>query len=39
MLKLQLKKTNLAELSMSKGRLDKAEAAKQRLEELRSLFR
>ena len=39
MLKLQRKKQNLADLSMSRGKLDKAEAAKQRMEELRSLFR
>ena len=39
MLKLQKKKQNLADLSMSRGKLDKAEAAKQRMEELRSLFR
>ena len=39
MLKLQRKKQNLADLSMNRGKLDKAEAAKQRLEELRSLFR
>ena len=39
MLKLQRKKQNLADLSMNRGKLDKAEAAKQRMEELRSLFR
>ena len=39
MLKLQQKKKNLADLSMNRGKLDKAEAAKQRMEELRSLFR
>ncbi|KAL8696301.1 MAG: hypothetical protein Q9201_007730 [Fulgogasparrea decipioides] len=39
MLALQKKKQNLADLSMNRGKLDKAEAAKQRLEELRSLFR
>ncbi|KAL8672297.1 MAG: hypothetical protein Q9168_003240 [Polycauliona sp. 1 TL-2023] len=39
MLALQKKKQNLADLSMSRGKLDKAEAAKQRLEELRSLFK
>lgn len=39
MLKLQAKKQNLADLSMNRGKLDKAEAAKQRLEELRSLFK
>ena len=39
MLALQRKKENLADLSMNRGKLDKAEAAKQRLEELRSLFK
>ncbi|KAL8756192.1 MAG: hypothetical protein Q9199_003110 [Rusavskia elegans] len=39
MLALQKKKQNLADLSMNRGKLDKAEAAKQRLEELRSLFK
>ncbi|KAL9615439.1 MAG: hypothetical protein Q9167_000117 [Letrouitia subvulpina] len=39
MLNLQRKKQNLAELSMNRGKMDKAEAAKQKLEELRSLFR
>lgn len=39
MLILQRKKENLADLSMNRGKLDKAEAAKQRLEELRSLFK
>lgn len=39
MLILQRKKENLADLSMSRGKLDKAEAAKQRMEELRSLFK
>ena len=39
MLKLQQKKQNLADLSMSRGKLDKTEAAKHRMEELRSLFR
>ena len=39
MLILQRKKENLADLSMTRGKLDKAEAAKQRLEELRSLFK
>ena len=38
MLALQRKKENLADLSMNR-RLDKAEATKQRLEELRSLFK
>ena len=36
---LQRKKQSLADLSMNRGKLDKAEAAKQRMEELRSLFR
>lgn len=39
MLELQRKKENLADLSMNRGKLDKAEAAKQKLEELRSLFK
>ena len=39
MLILQRKKENLADLSMNRGKLDKDEAAKQRLEELRSLFK
>ena len=39
MLDLQRKKQSLADLSMNRGKLDKAEAAKQRLEELRSLFK
>lgn len=39
MLALQKKKQRLADLSMNRGKLDKAEAAKQRLEELRSLFK
>ncbi|KAL8711990.1 MAG: hypothetical protein Q9220_003686 [cf. Caloplaca sp. 1 TL-2023] len=39
MLALQKKKQSLADLSMNRGKLDKAEAAKQRLEELRSLFK
>ena len=39
MLALQRKKENLADLSMNRGKLDKTEAAKQKLEELRSLFR
>ncbi|KAL9600076.1 MAG: hypothetical protein Q9219_003446 [cf. Caloplaca sp. 3 TL-2023] len=39
MLALQKKKQRLADLSMNRGKLDKAELAKQRLEELRSLFR
>ncbi|KAL8726467.1 MAG: hypothetical protein Q9166_006698 [cf. Caloplaca sp. 2 TL-2023] len=39
MLALQKKKQSLADLSMNRGKLDKAEAARQRLEELRSLFK
>ncbi|MCJ1256463.1 hypothetical protein MMC24_004284 [Lignoscripta atroalba] len=39
MLDLQRKKQNLADLSMNRGKLHKAEAAKRRLEELRSLFK
>lgn len=39
MLRLQQKKKDLADLSMTRGKIDKAEAAKQRMEELRSLFR
>ena len=39
MLELQRKKQSLAELSLGKGKLDKAEATKRRLEELRSLFK
>lgn len=39
MLALQKKKQRLADLSMNRGKLDKAEMAKQRLEELRSLFK
>ena len=39
MLELQRKKQNLADLSMNRGKLDKAEAAKQKLDELRSLFK
>lgn len=39
MLDLQRKKENLADLSLNRGKMDKAEAAKQRLEELRSLFK
>ena len=39
MLQLQRRKQDLAELSMSRGKLDKAEAAKRKLDELRSLFR
>ncbi|KAI9830944.1 MAG: hypothetical protein M1819_005327 [Sarea resinae] len=39
MLVLQRKKQNLADLSMNKGKLDRSEAAKRRLEDLRSLFK
>ncbi|MCJ1316795.1 hypothetical protein MMC15_002116 [Xylographa vitiligo] len=39
MLLLQQKKNNLATMSMNRGKLDKAEIAKQKLEELRSLFK
>ena len=39
MLALQKKKENLATMSMNRGKLDKAEVAKQKLEELRSLFK
>ncbi|KZF23424.1 hypothetical protein L228DRAFT_209965 [Xylona heveae TC161] len=39
MLELQRKKQNLADLSMSRGKIDQSEAAKRRLEELRSLFK
>ncbi len=39
MLELQRKKQNLADLSMNRGKLDRAEATKRRLEELRSLFK
>ena len=39
MLLLQRKKMDLADLSMSKTRISKVDMAKQRLEELRSLFR
>lgn len=39
MLALQDKKRNLADMSMGKGKLDKAETAKRRMEELRSLFK
>ena len=39
MLGLQQKKQNLADLSMNRGKLDKAEAAKKKLDELRSLFK
>ena len=39
MLDLQRKKQNLADLSMNRGKIDKAEAAKRKLDELKSLFR
>lgn len=39
MLDLQRKKQSLADLSMNRGKLDKAEAAKQKLDELKSLFK
>ncbi|KAH0557031.1 hypothetical protein GP486_005184 [Trichoglossum hirsutum] len=39
MLDLQRKKQNLADLSMNRERLDKKEAVKRKLEELRSLFK
>lgn len=39
MLELQRKKKDLANLSMTRGKLDKEEAAKQRMEDLRSLFK
>ena len=39
MLILQQKKNSLATMSMNRGKLDKAEIAKQKLEELRSLFK
>ena len=39
MLDLQRKKQNLADISMNRGKLDKAENAKRKLDELRSLFR
>ncbi|KAI9824431.1 MAG: hypothetical protein M1832_001966 [Thelocarpon impressellum] len=39
MLELQRKKQKLADLSLNRGKLDKAEAAKRRLEDLRSLFK
>lgn len=39
MLELQRKKQNLADLSLTRGKLDKAEAAKRKLTELRSLFK
>ncbi|KAI9816170.1 MAG: hypothetical protein M1827_001771 [Pycnora praestabilis] len=39
MLELQRKKQKLADLSMNRGRLDKNEIAKRRMEDLRSLFK
>ncbi|KAI9789179.1 MAG: hypothetical protein M1816_006313 [Peltula sp. TS41687] len=39
MLELQRKKQRLADLSMNRGKLDKQEATRRRLEELRSLFK
>jgi SNF2 family DNA or RNA helicase len=39
MLQLQNKKRNLADLSMNKQKLDKAEIARRKLEDLRSLFK
>ena len=39
MLELQRKKQDLANLSMTRGKLDKEEAAKRRMEDLRSLFK
>ncbi len=39
MLALQRKKQNLADLSMNRGKPDRTEATKQKLEELRSLFK
>lgn len=39
MLELQRKKQNLADLSMNRGKLDRAEAVKRKLDELRSLFK
>ncbi len=39
MLDLQRKKQSLADLSMNRGKLDKAEAAKRKLDELKSLFK
>ena len=39
MLDLQRKKQNLADLSMNRGKLDRAEAVKRKLDELRSLFK
>lgn len=39
MLDLQRKKQNLADISMNRGKPDKAEATKRKLDELRSLFK
>jgi len=39
MLELQQKKKDLADLTMSRQKMSKEEQTKQRLEELRSLFR
>ena len=39
MLQLQLKKQKLSDISLNRGKLDKAEVAKRRMEELRSLFK
>lgn len=39
MLELQRKKKELADLSMGREKVTKAEAARKRLEDLRSLFR
>ena len=39
MLLLQRKKMNLADLSLNRGKLDRKEAARQKLEEIRSLFK
>ena len=39
MLDLQRKKQNLADLSMNRGKIDKAEAAKRKLDDLRCLFK
>ena len=39
MLILQRKKQNLADLSLNRGKIDRHEATKRKLEELRSLFK
>lgn len=39
MLDLQRKKQNLADLSMNRGKMDKGEAVRRKLDELRSLFK